>query len=56
MCPWLDIVALGSLRPLGFLSKAEVADWPFAGWLDAPGRHPVSSAVAPERGDTLGEA
>jgi len=30
---WTDIAMLGALRPLSFLSKAEVADWPLAGWL-----------------------
>ena len=30
---WLDIPVLGSLRPLSFVSKAEVADWPVVGLL-----------------------
>ena len=30
---WLDIVLLGQLAPLNFLSKAEVATWPVIGWL-----------------------
>ncbi|UAW99996.1 1-acyl-sn-glycerol-3-phosphate acyltransferase [Halopseudomonas nanhaiensis] len=30
---WLDIVLLGRLAPLHFLSKAEVAAWPVIGWL-----------------------
>lgn len=30
---WVDIAVLGALRPLSFLAKAEVADWPLAGWL-----------------------
>ena len=30
---WLDIVLLGRLAPLHFLSKAEVATWPVIGWL-----------------------
>jgi len=30
---WTDIPLLGALAPLGFLSKAEVRDWPLAGWL-----------------------
>ena len=30
---WLDIVILSTVRPLSFVSKAEVADWPFFGWL-----------------------
>jgi len=30
---WLDIVILGSLTPLNFLSKSEVSRWPAIGWL-----------------------
>ncbi len=30
---WVDIAVLGALCPLSFLSKAEVAGWPLAGWL-----------------------
>jgi 1-acyl-sn-glycerol-3-phosphate acyltransferase len=30
---WVDIAVLGSLCPLSFLAKSEVADWPLAGWL-----------------------
>ena len=30
---WTDIALLGALAPLSFLSKAEVRDWPLAGWL-----------------------
>jgi len=30
---WTDIPLLGRLTPLSFLSKAEVRDWPLAGWL-----------------------
>ncbi|WP_416466784.1 lysophospholipid acyltransferase family protein [Pseudomonas sp. LFS044] len=30
---WADIPLLGMLRPLSFLSKAEVRHWPVAGWL-----------------------
>lgn len=30
---WVDIAVLGTLRPLSFLAKAEVAAWPLAGWL-----------------------
>jgi lyso-ornithine lipid O-acyltransferase len=29
---WLDIVALGSLRPLSFVAKSEIAGWPVIGW------------------------
>lgn len=30
---WTDIAVLGALCPLSFLAKAEVAQWPLAGWL-----------------------
>lgn len=30
---WVDIPLLGALAPLTFLSKAEVRQWPVAGWL-----------------------
>jgi len=30
---WLDIVALGSLRPLSFVAKSEIAGWPLIGVL-----------------------
>lgn len=30
---WTDILVLGRCAPLSFLSKAEVRDWPLAGWL-----------------------
>ncbi|WP_437881090.1 lysophospholipid acyltransferase family protein [Pseudomonas sp. LRF_L74] len=30
---WTDIPLIGGLLPLSFLSKAEVRDWPLAGWL-----------------------
>lgn len=30
---WVDIALLGALQPLTFLSKAEVRNWPIAGWL-----------------------
>ena len=30
---WVDIAVLGAICPLSFLSKAEVAGWPLAGWL-----------------------
>ncbi|PTU76203.1 lysophospholipid acyltransferase family protein [Pseudomonas mangrovi] len=30
---WTDIPLLGQLLPLSFLSKAEVRNWPLAGWL-----------------------
>lgn len=34
---WTDIPLLGRLAPLSFLSKAEVAAWPLAGWLAKQG-------------------
>ena len=30
---WTDIPLIGQLAPVSFLSKAEVRDWPLAGWL-----------------------
>ncbi len=30
---WLDIFAIHALRPSAFISKAEVRQWPFFGWL-----------------------
>ncbi|HYW75770.1 MAG TPA: lysophospholipid acyltransferase family protein [Gammaproteobacteria bacterium] len=30
---WLDIVALGAVRDIVFVSKAEVGSWPLVGWL-----------------------
>lgn len=30
---WLDIIALGSLRPLSFVAKSEIAGWPVVGGL-----------------------
>ncbi|MES2821073.1 MAG: 1-acyl-sn-glycerol-3-phosphate acyltransferase [Pseudomonadota bacterium] len=30
---WCDIPLLGALQPMSFLSKAEVRQWPLAGWL-----------------------
>lgn len=30
---WLDISVLGSIMPLSFVAKSEVADWPIFGWL-----------------------
>lgn len=32
---WLDIPVLGSQGPIGFLSKAEVRQWPLVGWMSA---------------------
>ncbi|MFZ4537335.1 lysophospholipid acyltransferase family protein [Propionivibrio sp.] len=30
---WLDIFAINALRPSAFISKAEIRQWPFFGWL-----------------------
>lgn len=30
---WLDIAVIGAQRPLSFVAKSEVADWPVIGWL-----------------------
>jgi len=30
---WLDIFVIHALRPSAFVSKSEVRDWPFIGWL-----------------------
>jgi len=32
---WLDIFAIHSLRPAAFVSKTEIRQWPFFGWLAA---------------------
>lgn len=32
---WLDIYALNAARPMAFVAKAEVRDWPLIGWLAA---------------------
>lgn len=32
---WLDIFVINALRPSAFVSKSEVRDWPFIGWLAA---------------------
>lgn len=32
---WLDIFALNAARPVAFISKAEVRQWPLIGWLSA---------------------
>lgn len=34
---WLDAMVLGAQGPVSFLSKAEVRDWPLAGWMAARG-------------------
>jgi 1-acyl-sn-glycerol-3-phosphate acyltransferase len=37
-CSWIDIVALGSVLPGCFVSKADVAGWPAVGWVAKLGR------------------
>jgi 1-acyl-sn-glycerol-3-phosphate acyltransferase len=37
-CSWIDIVALGSVLPGCFVSKADVARWPLIGWIAKLGR------------------
>jgi 1-acyl-sn-glycerol-3-phosphate acyltransferase len=37
-CSWIDIVALGSVLPGCFVSKADVAKWPLVGWVAKLGR------------------
>jgi len=37
-CSWIDIVALGSVLPGCFVSKADVAHWPLIGWIAKLGR------------------
>lgn len=32
---WLDVFALNAVRPLAFVAKSEVRDWPLIGWLAA---------------------
>ncbi len=32
---WLDIYALNAARPMAFVAKAEIRQWPFIGWLAA---------------------
>jgi 1-acyl-sn-glycerol-3-phosphate acyltransferase len=32
---WLDVPVLGAQAQIGFLSKAEVRDWPLVGWMSA---------------------
>jgi len=37
-CSWIDVVALGSVLPGCFVSKADVAGWPLVGWIAKLGR------------------
>lgn len=32
---WMDIFAINAVRPASFISKSEVRQWPFIGWLSA---------------------
>jgi len=34
---WIDIQVLHSLAPMGFVAKAEIKQWPLAGWLASVG-------------------
>ncbi len=34
---WLDILAINAVRPLRFVSKADIRSWPLLGWLTACG-------------------
>lgn len=34
---WLDILAINAVQPARFVSKSDVRDWPFLGWLVACG-------------------
>ena len=34
---WLDILAINAVRPLRFVSKADIRAWPLLGWLTACG-------------------
>ena len=38
---WLDIIVLGSLRPLSFVAKSEIAGWPVVGDAGAAAAHGV---------------
>ncbi|MBT8065550.1 MAG: 1-acyl-sn-glycerol-3-phosphate acyltransferase [Gammaproteobacteria bacterium] len=60
---WLDIVVLHSLEAVGFVAKAEIADWPVVGWLakvggtvfHRRGSHDSASGVANALTQRLGE-
>lgn len=52
---WTDIVAIGSIRPVAFVAKSEVAKWPLVGitakiqrtvFVERARRHQTASAVA----------
>jgi 1-acyl-sn-glycerol-3-phosphate acyltransferase len=30
---WLDIFVIASVRPVRFIAKSEIRDWPFVGWI-----------------------
>src|SRR3546814_20306769 len=32
---WLDISIINACEPVRFVAKAEIRDWPLAGWLDS---------------------
>ncbi len=55
---WLDIVVIGGLLPVNFVSKAEVAGWPLIGWLVKHGGTlfiPRGAHQAGEIGRQIGE-
>lgn len=48
---WIDIVAIGSIAPVHFVAKAEVAGWPLFGWIGK-----ISNTVFIERRRTEAKA
>lgn len=58
---WLDIIAIGSLRPLSFVAKSEIAGWPLIGTLAVlqrtlfidRGRRAATATVSAAMGDRL---
>ncbi len=60
---WLDIVAIGSLRPLSFVAKSEIAGWPVIGFFAVlqrtlfidRGRRAATATVSAQMGRRLAE-
>lgn len=60
---WLDIQLLYSIAPVGFVAKAEIADWPLLGWLAGiggtvfhhRGSHESASGVSARMAERLSE-
>jgi 1-acyl-sn-glycerol-3-phosphate acyltransferase len=60
---WLDIQLLHSVAPLGFVAKAEIAEWPVVGWLASVGgtvfhrrgSHDSASGVGTRMAERLAE-